>query len=213
MESRLMQWIDGERDNKHRVSRNMIKNKALEFYEEMADGNDIRFVASTGWLENFLTRFNLCLRRKTAQSQRLPESLVTKLVLYIVHLRQLKSLHNYPSMNIHIMDETACWFDCISNTTIEHVRSKSVQLKTTGHEKQRHTVVLSARGDGSKEKPCLIFKDKGKRVDPALKIIIGINVMFSDNGWMNASLTLEWLRLNVHKSLFNYNERSQVRST
>ena len=56
------------------------------------------------------------------------------------------------------MDETAVWFDMVSPTTIDARGTKSVSLKTTGHEKSHLTVVLAAKADGTKLKPYIVFK-------------------------------------------------------
>ena len=43
-------------------------------------------------------------------------------------------------------------------TTVEQVGAKSVPLKTTGHDKNRFTVALSAFANGRKLPPYIIFK-------------------------------------------------------
>ena len=56
------------------------------------------------------------------------------------------------------------WDDMVSNTTLDRVGAPSVNLKTTGHEKFMVTVCLSARADGTKLKPFIVFhKAKGKQ--------------------------------------------------
>ena len=92
------------------------------------------------------------------------------------------------------MDETPCWMDIPSDTTIHFSGARSVSVKTTGHEKNHFTVVLTAKADGTKIKPFVVFKGKGTRLLKALTTIPGLVVRFSDNGWMNDSLTIEYLR-------------------
>uniref|UniRef100_A0A1X7TK98 DDE-1 domain-containing protein n=1 Tax=Amphimedon queenslandica TaxID=400682 RepID=A0A1X7TK98_AMPQE len=101
---------------------------------------------------------------------------------------------NFSSSNIFAMDETACWFDMPNDTTIHHTGARSVSLKTTGHEKDHFSVILTARADGTKLKPFVVFKGKGTRLIKELEKIPGIVVRFSSNGWMNDSLTIEYLR-------------------
>lgn len=43
------------------------------------------------------------------------------------------------------MGETAVWNDMISNTTVEKRGAQSVNLKSTGHEKTKITVCLTAK--------------------------------------------------------------------
>ena len=177
-----------------RVSRKMIRLRA----KELSDDDD--FKASRGWLERFMSRKRLSLRRKTTVCQSVPADCIPKLVSFITHLRQLQLRHNYRQ------DETACWMDMPSDTTVNLTGSRSVPLKSTGHEKDHFTVILTARADGTKAKPYVVFKGKGTRLIKDLQCIAGIVVRFSSNGWMNDSLTIDYLhaiigQLTFHKRL------------
>ncbi len=89
------------------------------------------------------------------------------------------------------MDETACWFDMPSDTTVAPTGSRSVAVKSTGHEKDHFTVILTAR---TKMKPFIVFKGKGTRLIKELEKIPGVIVQFSSNGWMNDTLSRDYLR-------------------
>ena len=65
------------------------------------------------------------------------------------------------------MDETAVWADIVANTTIDDIGTRSVSLKTTGHEKVRVSVCLSAKADGTKLKLMIVF-GSAKRESKAL---------------------------------------------
>ena len=67
----------------------------------------------------------------------------------------MQTQHKYSPENMFAMDETACWMDMPSDTG-----SRSVPLKTSGHEKDHFTVILTAKGDGTKMKPYVVFKGK-----------------------------------------------------
>ena len=92
------------------------------------------------------------------------------------------------------MDETAVWKERLSSTTVDKVGSKTVSIKTTGHEKEKVSVCLAAKADGTKLKPFIMFT-AGKRECAALneqfrdKCIIKSDVI----GWMNEQLTEEWI--------------------
>ena len=49
METSLVKWIFSVRDKHNRVSRKMIKNKALEIFSSVTDSGNHNFVASRGW--------------------------------------------------------------------------------------------------------------------------------------------------------------------
>jgi len=87
------------------------------------------------------------------------------------------------------MDETACWLKMQSDTTVCSIGERSVPIKTTGHEKDHYTVILTARANDKKLKPYIVFKGKGTRLLKKLKDISGVIVRFNSNGWMNDSLT------------------------
>ena len=56
------------------------------------------------------------------------------------------------------MDETAIWNDMISNTTVEKRGTHAANMKSTGHDKSKITVCLTATADGVKKKPFFVFK-------------------------------------------------------
>ena len=69
-----------------RVSRKLIMRKAKIIHDESTDDQAVRdsFVASRGWLEKFLKRNGLSLRRKTTTAQKDSNAMVDKLVMYVV---------------------------------------------------------------------------------------------------------------------------------
>ncbi|XP_042291772.1 zinc finger protein 436-like isoform X1 [Thunnus maccoyii] len=73
LERRLSEWIYTMQAKHNRVSRKMIKNKALEIYPSVSDGGKM-FVASRGWLQRFLQRHNLSLQSCTTSLPRTPNS-------------------------------------------------------------------------------------------------------------------------------------------
>jgi hypothetical protein len=75
-------------------------------------------------------------------------------------------------------------------------------MKTTGHEHSRYTVILSARADGVKLRPFVVFRGKGKRVESDLRSVSGVVIRFSDNGWMNDSLTIDYVGTIVESIAF-----------
>ncbi|GFS99712.1 HTH CENPB-type domain-containing protein [Trichonephila clavipes] len=57
---------------------------------------------------------------------------------YVIGLRKQKK---YLLPHIENMDETPVTFDMIGNKTIDMKRTKTIHIKTTGHEKSHLTVV------------------------------------------------------------------------
>ena len=187
MEKAVFDWIVEMRASNFHVSRRMIKAKVKD--TSTKEG----FKASNGWLQRFMRRNGLSLRRKTTVCHRPPADSIPKLVSFITHLISLQKKHKYQPANTFAMDETACWMDMPSDTTIDAIGARSVPIKTKGHEKDHFTVILTARADGTKLKPYVVFKGKGTRLIKNLQNIPGIIVRFSKNGWMNNELTIDYL--------------------
>jgi hypothetical protein len=186
----------------------MIRNKAMEIYTgnpginmECTDYLGKEFQASVGWLNRFLNREGLSLRRKTTQGQKIPDQYMAKLTQFILYTRSLRIKNDYGLGNIYAMDETPVWLDMPGASTIEEIGVKSVPIRTTGHEKARGTVCLTAKGDGTKMPPVIVFK--GKRMPKELENMTGVICFMSDNGWMNEELTKMYLRKVVGSIAFS----------
>ena len=154
MEEELVTWKESLRAHNLRVTRSNIQSKTLELTQ--ARGEDFR--ASDGWLQKFLKRHSFSLRRRTTVGQRLPQDLITKVVGFIMSTWKLRHSKDYPLSLIGNMDEMPLWLDMPGETTITRRGEQSVPLRTTGHEKGRFTVILSAMADGRKLKPYVVFK-------------------------------------------------------
>ena len=133
------------------------------------------FRASLGWLQCFMKWKGLSLRRKTTICQIAPADCIPKLVSFVTYMRSLQMQHKYCHDAMFTMDETACWLDMSSGTTIESTGARSVPLKTTWSRKRslhHHSFSSSSRADGTKLKPYVVFKGKGTRL-----IMRGSNVL------------------------------------
>jgi hypothetical protein len=80
------------------------------------------------------------------------------------------------------------FFDMPANTTVDTKGSKSVLVKTTGHEQLRITVMLSVLADGRKLTPFVILKRKNL---PKEKLSTGIILKYNEKGWMMEELMVE----------------------
>ena len=193
LEAILFQWIMTQRQKSLRVSRRAIREEAKRLYPSLDKENLFKFKANVGWLDNFLKQYNFSLRRKTTVAQKDPAQLLQRIVSLVTFVENAVKSKKINPNSIVAMDETSLWFDMTSNTTIAPTGSKSIQMKTTGNEKAHATVILAARGDGSKLKPYVVFK-KGIREVKRLQEVPGIVVRSSANGWMNDELTMDWLK-------------------
>ena len=118
------------------------------------------FLVWSGWCTRFMKRNKLVLHQKTKISQRLPDDLEEKITSFQSFVIRARRSKNYSLVNIGNMDETPVWFDMPTFKTVDSIGTKTVLLKTTGHEKTHFTVVLACLADGTKLKPMVIFKRK-----------------------------------------------------
>ena len=81
---------------------------------------------------------------------------------------------NYDLKDIENMDETPVWIKMPGKSTLEQKGKKEVRMMSTGHEKERITVVLSAPVDGTKLAPFVLLP--GIRPLPKENIPSGIQV-------------------------------------
>ena len=103
------------------------------FYESECDDNEkFLFVASDGWVNNFIRRNGFSIHLKTATAQQDPERLIDKLILYILHACRLSIKYKYLHLSIIAMDETSVLNDMVSNTSIHKQGAKSVCLFVYG---------------------------------------------------------------------------------
>ena len=68
------------------------------------------FVASNGWLNNFMLHNGFSLHCKTTTAQQDPEHLMGMLILYILHTHRLSFKNKYPPSSITAMDKI-CLFE------------------------------------------------------------------------------------------------------
>ena len=112
-----------------------------------------------------------------------------------MHVRRLTMKENCPPSCVIAMDETAVWSDMVGNTTVNATGSKDIPLKSTGNEKVRVTVCLTAKADGTRMKPFIIFQGAKREVAVLNEEFKNRCVVTSSsNGWMNEELTLMYLK-------------------
>ena len=166
LEEMLLEWITLQRSKNLRVSRKPIQRKARIYAEEKgaSKGQMDDFCACEGWLEKFMSRNGLWPHCRTIQTQKMPDQIIDKVILFILYVRQLKRRNNYDLNIVIAMDETAVWDEMISSTTVTDKGTNPVVLKTTGHEKSKVTVTLAAKASSDKLKPYIVFPGHKCRV-------------------------------------------------
>lgn len=132
-----------------------IQRKALE--EIRADGDE-QFKASNCWVQNFMRRNKLSVRRPTSVGQPQPPDCVQKIASFLTFVREATA--EISPQDVGNMDEVPVPFDLFYGRTVALKGSDCVKIDTTGHEKAYFTVVLCVTATGEKLPPTLIFKKK-----------------------------------------------------
>jgi hypothetical protein len=83
-----------------------------------------------------------------------------KLIACQRHIINLRHKNDYLLGKMGNRDETPIFFYMPANTAVDTKGSKSVLVKTTGHEKLKITVMLSVLAVGRKFTPLIILKRK-----------------------------------------------------
>ncbi|KAK0155317.1 Pogo transposable element with KRAB domain [Merluccius polli] len=108
LELQVCEWIHSMRARHLRVSRKMIRKKAKEIHATVSDSADVDvFAASAGWLDKFLQRNNLSVRRRTTVAQKDARHFTGKLVSFVTFTTRLIEKRKIQVKNIIAMDETA----------------------------------------------------------------------------------------------------------
>ena len=190
MEDELFDWITGKRDDGIAVHGKAIQSKAKEIVRSYY-GEDAEFAASRGWLSRFLRRRKLVSRRVTTVGQEIPGNAADVAERFMSDVKKIITDGKFSDACIGNMDETPFWFDLPSTATIDMEGVKTVKAKTTGHEKLRFTVVLTALSSGRKLRPMIIFKNL-KNV-PKGNFPRNCFVTVAKGGSMTASLMLQYI--------------------
>ncbi|CAB5317938.1 unnamed protein product [Rhizophagus irregularis] len=180
LETALLTWVKEKRKNQNAVTRSMIQMKAKALAQQrqwqVTCSGVGSFAFSNKWLDGFMRRKNLSNRRCTTVAQHLPDDLVEKQQEFLSYIVYRRVQYDYPLAYIGNIDETPVSFDLPSNTTIDELGTRSVSIRTTGHEKANFTVVLMCMADGTKLPPLIIFKLKNvPRGNFPLEVIIRAN--------------------------------------
>jgi hypothetical protein len=198
VDTEVIQWFHIKRKSKLVVTSDLLMAKALDVFEKSTYHSDGQtFSASWGWLNAFLERNRLTSRTVTSVGQKIPADALDISRLFFDRIEKFREQQLGSDYNILNMDEMPVCFDSPQNRTYDTIGSKSVQLKTTGNEKLRFTLMLCAYNDGRKCEPAIIFKGL-KKVPKKERFPKGIKIMVSAKGSVNGDLMNEW-RTSVYK--------------
>ena len=130
------------------------------------------------------------------------DAYVSKMIKFLCFVRQTREDLKLEDNMIIACDETAIWYDAISKPAVEEKGCKEVSVLSTGHVKNSLTVLLSAKGDGTKLKPYILLPKK--RPVPQLVRKYGSKaiLVFQGTTCMNQALTEDYLNCIIGVPMF-----------
>ncbi|KAI1723314.1 pogo transposable element with KRAB domain [Ditylenchus destructor] len=148
----------------------------------------------------FLSRHKFSARKETRRCQKPPAEYASKIADFVVYLSKLREQNNY--LQIYACDETAVWLDPTSGKCVDYKGAKDVTVVSTGHEKARVTVMLTARADGTKSRPYVLLPRK--RPVPKIEKDFGsrLHLAWAGRSWMNDEWTADFLRKTIGPIMF-----------
>ncbi|GBN02963.1 Aminopeptidase O [Araneus ventricosus] len=179
----LLSWIKYARSQNAPISWNILKEKSLEFANELGESS---FVASNGWLQRFNSRHNLSFKKLCGEVADFDSSLKE---WKDVVLRDI--LERYESANVFNVDECGLSYRILPDRTLCFKGEKCVGGKKS---KERLTVLLAANMDGSEKIIPLVI---GKCLKPrCMKNCKSLPLFYDANlkAWMTAGIWEKTLR-------------------
>jgi hypothetical protein len=178
MEAELFDWIVDQRDRGFCVTGGMIRAQALRILE------GTNFQASNGWLTRFLRRKRLVIRRVTTSGRELPRDAGATVEAFLRDCEEFMEM-DFDLDTLLNGDETSIYIDPPTRRTYDHIGARKVEAVTTGQQKTRVSVCLTATAGGTKLKPLILIPRKNpiKNWTPPdnVEIVYGTNGNFSES--------------------------------
>lgn len=162
MENQLKSWVVEQRTKGVCIAGNVLVARAKQLYDEIhpetepadfesvcsKDRKNFRF--SRGWLENFLRRRKLVMRRISSTGRDLPLDTLSRINLYFTELYENLKEYSFTLGQILNMDESCIYLDCPSNYTYSPIGVRRVKASTAGGERTRLSSSFTAAANGQK---------------------------------------------------------------
>ena len=199
LDDQVYEWIKLQRGMKLAVSRKSINARAIFLSGELELPN---FSGSTSWLERFMARKGLSLRRATTVCQKPPAELVQRITDFLVYMRQVRTRGNYPLNLIYAADEVGVWLNAVSKTTVDVMGAREVGVRSTGNDRLRIAVLLAARADGFKLPPFVLIPRK-RAIKELEKYRGSLHICYSGtSSWMDEEKVEQFLKTVIGRHVF-----------
>ena len=201
IEGDLLLHIKHLRDLEICIGSNEIIIKA---YQLMPSLRQLSYQGIHTWCYRFMERNHLSFRRVTHIGQPLKDDSSDAMANFILYCKNaLNDLNIVIPENLDCianMDETPIYFEMVTDTTVERIGRKKVNIETFGGEKMRISIILTILVNGEKLPPLIVFKVKpGKTLENNLNsnnqncISKKIFIKCQENAWVTKDIFKFWL--------------------
>ncbi|XP_054718733.1 tigger transposable element-derived protein 4-like [Uloborus diversus] len=182
VEEVLMRWLKFVRSENRLISTAILKEKALEIAKELKVEN---FNASSGWIERFKVRHNICFKK-------LCEEAISNNVVENWRNNVLQDvLTRYSEPDIFSLDEIGLFYRLLPH---EVVTFKDETCSDGKHSELRLTVLFGANMGGTEKlKPLVIGNRKSPKCFENIKSL-PVDYYSNSNAWMSPSIWEECIR-------------------
>uniref|UniRef100_A0A2A4K1H2 HTH CENPB-type domain-containing protein n=1 Tax=Heliothis virescens TaxID=7102 RepID=A0A2A4K1H2_HELVI len=200
MENALYMWFTQRRYNCTPISGEILKAKAIEFYQKITHKDDFR--ASDGWLDKFKKRFGIRLLTISGEKVSSDESAVQP---FIQHFKnKVEELGLLPDQ-IYNADESGLFWRLLPNK----ISSKEASAPGCKVGKDRITFMPCSNATGTHKLELLVI---GKAKNPRAFRNICLPVCFKnqDKSWVTREVFSEWFHKDFVPEVKKFMERSNL---
>lgn len=191
LENQIFDWIIDRRQRSLVVSREDIKKFASEAFEYMksTSNEDFKdFKASNHWLDNFMKRNHLSLRKSTTLFK-LEDSEIVKRAINYKNFIEKTDFRKYDEDFVICMDETAVYCGENSQNTVDKLGATSIYVPSTGYESYRVTCILAITKSGKKLPPLLIARGSADKK----YVLNNVDVYETEKAWATQKVIRSWI--------------------
>ena len=192
IDKNLVTWLLERREKGVRVTGKYLRAEALRLHKQNGSQS---FKAWNGWYRQFKKRHGITFRRTTHISQKTVDYVDDKIDTFLRFVLRMRQSRNYELRCIGNMDETPIWIEMPGKSTLDVKGASCIKMSSTGHEKERVTVILAGLADGTKLPPFVLLP--GVRPLPKADIPYGIHVHMCGSGkksWADENVIQIWAR-------------------
>ena len=184
----LFDWYSCLTDMGVGLSRDDIKIKA----RSMIQDENPNFKGTDGWLDAFLRRYSLSLRKPNSKAPCQDEEYAELASKFCHAMREIIKKHKIEAKYIINLDETPLFWEYLPRKIVCSKFSSKCSAWKRGYDHSRSTVALAVTGNGKALRPTLILK----RTTPYHLQVdndIALLTLHNKKGWMEETLMLEWI--------------------